>query len=439
MITIGCSFTENFIPVTEAFLHHIWKHRLFNHNNLLTDEGEPVEIVNPGYHNTGAGPDFFNAQLIIGGTHWAGNVEIHIQSSDWNRHNHHLDEAYDTCVLHVVLDNDGVTRRMNGTQIPTVQLRGRYPDYLWNNFIQLIGRQDWIACQQQLKDVDEELWSTTIQRMLMERLHHRSQYILISLEGLKNDWEECFYQYLAHNFGFQVNSMPFEMLARSLPLKILRREGANPHAIESLLYGQAGLLEKDFNDSYPTELQMHYRHFQKKYSLTPIAASAWKFMRMRPVNFPTIRIAQFAEMIRSHPSLFSIARDSEDLENILPLLSVQANGYWSDHYLFDKLSTRSEKNMGIHSIENILINTIVPFIYAWGIFTGSESAREKALEFLFQIPAEDNSIIRKWSEMGVNIGNAGTSQALIQLKQLHCAEKKCLSCTIGSRIINTLS
>jgi hypothetical protein len=275
--------------------------------------------------------------------------------------------------------------------------------------------------------------------MLMERLQHRSQYILISLEGLKNDWEECFYQYLAHNFGFQVNSMPFEMLARSLPLRILRREGADPVAMDALLYGQAGFLEKEFVDAYPSELKFHYHHFQKKYSLTPIPASSWKFMRMRPVNFPTIRISQFADLLRANTSLFSIARDADSLENILPFLSVQAEGYWTDHFVFDKLSPKSIKNMGIHSSQNILINTIVPFIYAWGIFTGSETTVQKAIDFLFHLPAEENSILRKWKEIGVNIGNAGTSQALIQLKQLHCAEKKCLSCTIGARLINTLS
>jgi hypothetical protein len=328
---------------------------------------------------------------------------------------------------------------MNGTRIPTIELHGRYPDYLWNNFIQLIGRQEWIACQHRLSEVDEQLWDATVQRMLMERLQHRSHFILISLEGLKNDWEECFYQYLAHNFGFQVNSMPFEMMARSLPLRILRREGADPYAIDALLYGQAGLLEKDFVDAYPKQLAQHYKHFQNKYSLSPIAASSWKFMRMRPVNFPTIRISQFASLIRSNSSLFSIARDSEDLKNIIPFLSVQAEGYWNDHFVFDKRSSNSIKKIGIHSIENILINTIVPFIYAWGIFNGSEAALEKAVDFLFKIPSEENSILRKWKEVGVQCNNAGVSQALIQLKQLHCAEKKCLSCTIGSRLINTLS
>lgn len=424
--------------MTESFLHYIWKSRLFNFNQLKTIDGQEVEIVFPGTHNTNAGPDFFNAQIRIGETLWAGNVEIHILSSDWIKHEHQKDASYDSCILHVVYENDNLTRRMDGSIIPALELKGRYPNYLWDNFIALISENEWVPCSHRLNEIENAVWTNLFRVMAEERLQLKTKQILISLQGLKNDWEECFYQHLCRNFGFQINGMPFEMLARSLPLRRVRKEQGNPLNIEAFFFGQAGMLEKDFLDEYPNELKRKYRFLQAKYKLTPIHLSTWKFMRMRPVNFPTIRIAQLIILLQSVSNLFAIARDIENVKNIYRLFDTQLNDYWRDHYLFDKPSVLKNKSIGKTSIDNLIINTFVPFLYAWGTFTDTISYKEKAIALLFELSPEKNRITEKWLDCGVKAENAGDSQALIQLKQYHCSEKKCLTCSIGMKLINTL-
>ena len=424
--------------MTESFLHYIWKNRLFNFNQLKTVDGQDVEILNPGTYNTNAGPDFFNAQLRIDETLWAGNVEIHILASDWIKHDHQKDASYDSCILHVVYENDAVTRRMDGSIIPAIELKGKYPNYLWNNFIELISENEWVACSHRLNEIDEDVWKEIFDEKAEERLILKAQQIIISLEGLKNDWEECFYQYLCKNFGFQLNGMPFEMLARGLPLKILRKEQGNPVNLEALFYGQAGMLEKEFTDDYPRDLQKRFAFLQSKYLLKPIHPSTWKFLRMRPVNFPTIRLAQMVRLLQSTNNLFAIARDIEKIKDFYELFGFPIHEYWNTHYLFDKESVRKDKPIGKSSIDNIIINSIVPFLYAWGVYTASDPHKVKAREILFKLSPENNRIIEKWSNCGVNAENAGHSQALIQLKQFHCSEKKCLTCSIGMKLINTL-
>ncbi len=401
-------------------------------------DGHDVEIIHPGTHNTNAGPDFFNAQLRIDNTLWAGNVEIHVTASEWVKHEHHKDASYDSCILHVVYENDTVTRRMDGSIIPAIELKGRFPNYLWDNFIALIGENEWVPCGHRIKEIEEEVWTELFQSMAEERLILKARHILISLQGLKNDWEECFYQYLCKNFGFQLNGMPFEMLARSLPLKIVRKEQGTVGNLAALFYGQAGMLERDFLDEYPLDIKKKYQFLQSKYSLKPIHFSTWKFLRMRPVNFPTIRIAQLIVLLQNTSNLFSHARDLEKIKDFHELFSFPIDRYWSDHYLFDKNSVTKDKAIGKTSIDNLIINTIVPFLYAWGTFTDSEAYKLKAKSFLFELSPENNRIIEKWEQCGVKAENAGDSQALIQLKQYHCSEKKCLTCSIGMKLINTL-
>ena len=424
--------------MTETFLHYIWKNRLFNFNQLKTVDGQDVVILHPGTYNTNAGPDFFNAQLRIDDTLWAGNVEIHILASDWIKHAHQKDASYDSCILHVVLENDAITRRMDGSIIPAIELKGKYPNYLWNNFIELISENEWISCSHRLNEINHDVWQDIFEAKSEERLVLKAHHILISLEGLKNDWEECFYQYLCKNFGFQLNGMPFEMLARSLPLKIVRKEQGSPVNLEALFYGQAGMIEKEFQDSYPADLKKRFEFLKSKYSLKPIHLSTWKFLRMRPVNFPTIRLAQMICLLQNTSNLFAIARDLDNVKDFYELLSFPLHKYWNSHYLFDKESVCKDKTIGQTSIDNLIINTVVPFLYSWGIFTATDSYKVKAREILFQLSPEKNRIIEKWSACGVHAENAGHSQALIQLKQYHCSEKKCLTCNVGMKLINTL-
>lgn len=406
--------------------------------NLRTDDGIVVEVIRPGQYNSGAGPDFFNAQLRLDGTLWAGNVEIHIHSSDWQRHNHHKDTSYDSCILHVVYENDATTLRMNGSRIPAIEIKNKYPTYLWENYLRLIGTRGWIACQPRIKEADENTWRITIDRMIHERFEQRTQQIFIALKGNKEDWEECFYQYLARNFGFQLNAMPFEMLARSLPLKYIKKERDHLTDIEALLFGQAGMLKEKFSEDYPEHLQKVYVHLSKKYSLKNIPFSSWKLLRLRPVNFPALRLAQFASLLNQCPTLFGALTDASSIKEISSIFEVRASEYWNTHYHFNKASSFKIKKLGISSINNILINTCIPFLYAWGRYTGTKETSEKALMFLQQLPAEDNHLIKRWKEVGVNVHSAVDSQSLIQLKILHCSEKKCLTCTIGNKLINVL-
>jgi hypothetical protein len=424
--------------VTEAFLHYIWQYRLFEMNNLRTDEGRHIEVIHPGHLNTGAGPDFFDARLRIDGTLWAGNVEIHIHASDWHRHNHHNDKAYDNCILHVVYENDAAALRTDGERLPAVEIKNKFSPQLWDNYLKLIGTKGWIPCQDRLPEIDIHTWKITIDKMILERMENRVQQIFIALKGNKDDWEECFYQFLAKNFGFQLNAMPFEMLARSLPLKIIRKERDKLDHIEALLFGQSGMLAEKFEEEYPKYLTGLYQHLAKKYSLKNIHVSAWKLLRLRPVNFPALRIAQFAVVLKECPALFSTLTNLSSVENIKSLFNISASPYWNTHYHFSKKSEFRIKRLGESSVKNLLINTCIPFLYAWGKYNGQNENMHKSVSFLSELSAEENHLVTKWKETGVHVNSAVDTQALTQLKIVHCSEKKCLTCSIGNKLINYL-
>lgn len=424
--------------MNEAFLHYLWQYRLFDTRHLKTKDGLSVEIVNPGHYNTDSGPDFFNAQVRLDGTLWAGNVEIHLRSSDWQRHGHHLDAAYDNCILHAVHEWDTATLRKDGTAVPTIELNSRFPAHLWENYLALLGTQGWVPCEHRLREIDRFTMENWLDRLLVERLEQKTRQILQDLTWNRNDWQETFYQHLARNFGFKINALPFELVARTLPLKYISRHRDRLFDVEALLFGQAGLLEGEFHDSYPISLITEYRHLARTYHLKAIQGSGWKYLRLRPSNFPTIRIAQFAKLLSGNDRLFSSILEVRDVAAAMSLFSVSASEYWLTHFLFDKPAEALDKKLGRASIENILVNTVVPFLFAWGIQQGNDSHRQQALDLLEKIPAEDNHFIRNWEEAGVTVKSAFHSQALLQLKLLYCTEKKCLSCAIGNKLINSL-
>jgi hypothetical protein len=425
--------------VTEAFLHYVWQNKLFDSADLISDDGQKIEIIDVGKLNTDAGPDFFNARLLIDGTLWAGNVEIHIRASDWLKHNHHFDLAYENCLLHVVFEIDCSIYRIGGTRIPALELKNKVPDFLWDNYLLLLNGNEWIPCKNRMNEVEKDMISKCKEEMIIERLDSKAQRILGHVKSNKDDWEETMYQQLAFNFGFQINAQPFEILARSLPLKIIGKESCTTMELEALLFGQAGFLSVDFEDAYPRKLQEIYLRYVRKYNLKCSSASSWKLLRMRPVNFPLIRIAQFAAFLNSTPSFFKKVIDTENVLAISTLFSIQASGYWETHFHFDKPSSYSKKRLGKGSVTNILINSVVPFLYAWSIFNGESHYREKALLLLKSLPAEENRLIDRWIEAGLTVETAVESQALIQLQTKHCMEKKCLTCTIGTELINRLS
>jgi hypothetical protein len=423
--------------MTEAFLHHLWKFKLFDRSRLLTTEGETIEVLNTGQHNSDAGPDFFNAQIKIGGTTWAGNVEIHLKSSDWNRHRHTSDASYNNVVLHVVYEHDEEVYSSEKTKMITLELKDRFNPGLFQNYLDLVEGIRWIPCEDHLTGVGEFVFDKWLERLLIERLEKNTNSIFVSLKQNMNNWEETFYHHLARTFGFKTNALPFEMLAKSLPLSVLSKHKDHLNQVEALLFGQAGLLEKEFRDGYANDLRKEYEFLKGKFQLAPNDGSSWKFLRLRPSNFPTIRIAQFAMLIHRSSRIFLRIIEVENIRALIPFFIVPVSEYWESHYIFDKVSAEREKSLGEDAALHILINTVVPFVFAYGKYRNEESFQNKALAFLEELPPEKNSIISNWSRLGITSLNAARTQALLQLKNEYCSQKKCLLCSVGNRIINS--
>ncbi|MFD0792942.1 DUF2851 family protein [Mucilaginibacter litoreus] len=422
---------------TEDFLHYVWQFRLFNRINLRTTEGEELEIYSVGLHNKNAGPDFQNARIRIGETTWAGNAEIHIASSDWQRHGHTADGAYDNVILHVVYNDDVPLLRTDGKRVPTFELKDRISADLHHRYHGLVfGNQSIIPCEGSISAVDGITMQNWLTRILVERLEKRSEVVITALNQNRGDWEETFYQFLAANFGFKVNALPFELLAKSLPQNILAKHKNNALQIEALVFGQAGFLNEDFADAYPLALKQEYAFLQKKYKLTPIENHLWKFMRMRPQNFPTIRLAQFAGLIMQSHHLFSKILETGDVKMLRGLFAdIKVNQYWETHYRFDKESKPSAKSLGAASIDTILLNTVVLFLFSYGRHLQLQHFTSRALKLLENIPAEQNNITSDFVNLGLNIRSAFESQAFIELKNSYCNYKKCLQCGVGIKIL----
>ena len=419
----------------EDFLHYLWRLKKFELNQLKTTDEEKIKILNFGLHNHDAGPDFSNTLIQIADTLWAGNVEMHLKSSDWNKHRHDKDPAYENVILHVVYEEDQVIFRRSGERIPCLELKHRIPEKLAKNYLQLMKKENWIPCQKHLPKVQEITRNIFLDNVLVERLVEKTQVIAKRLQENKGDWEISFYHLLAKNFGMKVNAIPFEQLARQTPYRILLRHKTNLLQLEALLFGQAGLLSASFIDKYPQKLQKEYLFLQRKYQLQPLQESSWKFLRMRPANFPTIRIAQFAQLIWKSAYLFSkiiMAKNIKEIENVF---QIELANYWLDHYSFDKKSKKRKKSLGKSSIQNILINTIVPFLFYYGQQKGESKYKEKALGFLEKLGPEKNKHLKRWESLGFKANSAHQSQALLQLKKSYCNRQRCMQCAIGNAIL----
>jgi len=374
-------------------------------------------------------------KVKIGDTTWAGNIEMHVMSSDWIKHRHNNDEAYENVILHVVLEEDLVVYRSNAERLPCLELRKRIPLKLANTYQKLKNNEYWIPCQHHFFEVGDLAKNMWLDRMMIERLEQKTKLIELELARNQNDWEETFYWFLARNFGVKVNAEPFEWLAKSLPLKILTKHKNNLLQVEALLFGQAGLLETDFKDDYPNQLKKEYNFLRKKHQLQPINSVAWKFLRLRPANFPTIRIAQFARLIHQSVHLFSKILEITRVEEIEKLFKVELTDYWKDHYIFDKSSLPRNKSLGRTTIHLLIINTIAPFLFFYGSQRDIKEQRDKALRLLEQLPPETNKIISGWKQLGMKPCSAYDTQALIQLKNAYCNSSECMNCSIGNAIL----
>ncbi|MFW5835491.1 MAG: DUF2851 family protein [bacterium] len=421
--------------MTEDFLHYIWRYGLFT--PLSTKTMRDIEVLDPGEPNRDSGPDFFNARIRTGELILAGNVEIHINASDWIKHGHGSDKAYDSVVLQLVLNNDADVRRTSGEIIPTAELR--FDQRLHDNYKQLINNTFWIACEPFIRAVEASVIKNWIEEQSYRRLERKSAIILKMFRNNRNDWQETFYQQLARNFGFRLNGWAFEMLARSLPLKILLRHRDNLCHLEAMLFGQAGFLEAEDGDNYYQTLKNEYHFLQNKYRLKPLEKHLWRFLRLRPANFPSLRIAQFASFIHRTPGFFASAIEKKDMETLSEFFRVSASGYWDNHYIFGKYSEKSVKTTGLFAIRSIIINTVVPFLYFYGNYRKISEIATRGVNFLKEMPPENNSLISRWKSIGITPDSAFSSQGLLQQKSEICSYRKCLFCGIGSHIIKNTS
>lgn len=420
--------------MTEEFLQFVWEQRLYDTAGLTTVSGEKVKVLEPGVRNGDAGPDFFNARVRIGRTLWAGNIEIHRQSSDWYRHGHHDDGTYGTIILHVVHKHDRPVFRPDGQEIPTLELSS--PPRLIDNYRQLTEATTWIPCQERFRQVDRFSLKIGYNRLMIERLEEKTAGITSRLRSNGNNWEETFYQLLARNFGFHTNALPFDMLARALPSPIAAKHRDNMEQLEALYFGMSGLLHEELlGDDYFLQLRQEFGYLAAKYHLRPVAGHLWKFMRLRPVNFPTLRIAQFAALLHHNGTLFSRIMETDTMDGLRPLFSVAASDYWTSHYRFNTPSKPSVKHLGDEALSNLVINTLVPFLFVYGEETSAHHLKDRALAWLDELPAEENAIITRWSALGATPETAFESQALLQLKNRYCNRKRCLDCHIGTRLI----
>ncbi|MDG1475890.1 MAG: DUF2851 family protein [Vicingaceae bacterium] len=422
----------------EDFLHYIWKYKLFNTSNLVTSNGEVIKLINFGLHNTDAGPDFFNGKIEVGETIWAGNIELHVNSSDWIKHKHQIDKAYDNVVLHVVYNNDQQILDKEGNVIPTLELKDLIEDSLIKKHNKLIHQSgSGIACGRQIKTIDTFTINTWLNRLAIERLERKSAEIQSTLKLNKNNWEETFYEYLFKYFGLKVNALPFELLAQNTALKIIEKHHTI-FSIEALLYGQAGYLENNLEDEYYTILKKEYHFLKTKFDLTPLDKSVWKMLRLRPSNFPTIRISQLANLLSNQTRLFAKIIEAETAKELQTLFNIKASDYWDTHYQFGEVvENDTSKKIGIATVNTIIINVIVPFTFVYGKAKQNEQLVEKALKLLESLKTENNVIIRNWADLGVKSSNAMESQSLIELKNNYCSQKKCLICSIGNKILQS--
>lgn len=423
--------------MNESFLHYVWQLVYFDTSNLLTTEGEKLQIIKQGNHNGNAGPDFLQAKIYIGAIQWVGSVEIHIKSSDWISHKHQTDLAYDNVVLHVVWENDKQIRHADGTCIPTLELKGRVDQKLIQNYRNLVNSPLAIACEKSIQQVNSILTLSMIEQATMRRVEAKSGEVISLVNANNGDWDETTYQWLAKNFGFKVNTDTFFQLAKSLPYKLVRKHINSQLQIEALLFGQAGMLPTKTKNDYITSLFAEYNFLRSKYSLEPTINSAqWKFLRLRPANFPTLRIAQLASLLHSTQGLFSKISEGS-VSDLLSLFDAAPSHYWQSHYHFSKPSASGAHALGKSSKEILLINGIVPILIAYGKLVGDQHQIERAVELLQQLPAEKNKLISYWKQIGVEAKSAFDTQGLIEQHNQMCLKRQCLNCVVGTTLVKS--
>lgn len=419
----------------EDFLHYIWKHQMFSNNNLSTTKNNKIKIKKPGLHNYNSGPDFLNAEIVIDALRWVGNVEIHVKSSDWYVHQHEKDINYDSVILHVVWEDDVEVFDANENAIETLELKGLVALELLSNFRKLMSRKEqWIPCEKSIATIDSFVFDNWKTRLYFERLEEKSTLINQLLLASNNDYEAVLFKLLTKNFGLKNNGEAFLSLANSIDFSIIRKEQNHVLKLNALLFGQAGFLEQELEENYFKSLKKEYEYLKHKHKLLPIANGQFQFFRMRPTNFPTIRIAQIAALYHKNQSMFSVLMKIEKAEDFYKLFSVDLSDFWKTHYTFQKESPSKIKRITKTFVDLLLINTIIPLKFNY-LKSRGEVDENEFISVLKQLKSENNSIILKFSECQIKAKNAFDSQALLQLKNNYCAKKQCLQCAVGNVIL----
>lgn len=423
----------------EQLLHYVWKHKLFPLTELSTTQGRRVEVIDPGLHNSNAGPDFFNAKVKINGMLWVGNIEIHDKASDWVLHGHDKDERYDNVILHVCGCVDAEVMNSKGEYLTQMVLS--VPDSVINNYKELLSVDQYPPCYQiipSLARLTVHAWMSALQT---ERLSQKTEAIEERVKRCNGDWENAYFVTLARNFGFGINGDAFEEWALHIPLHAVDHHRDDLFQIEAIFMGQAGLLELDtiperyqkdaLNDGYFAKQRKEYQYLAHKFGLKPMDYKLWRFLRLRPQNFPHIRISQLAYLYHQRRASLSQLLETYSVKDAKEVLATAVTPYWETHYTFGSTSVRNDKNLSPFSLNLLCINTVVPILFAYGRHRGEEKYCDRAFDFLEQLKPENNHIIRLWQQCGLVVENAGDSQALIQLKKEYCDKKECLRCRFG--------
>jgi hypothetical protein len=422
----------------EDLLHYLWKFKKFDTLHLKTSNEQEITIINVGQYLEQAGPDFFNAQMIIGNQKWAGNVEIHLKSSDWYVHHHEKDAAYENVILHVVWEHDTEVFRKNNSEIPVLELKSYVDKEVLTNYQRLVSPKSWIFCEKQLSDLDDFVLKNWQERLFFERLERKSKAIYDLLEETNKDWEAALFCMLAKNFGLNTNGETFLKIAKAIPFSIIRKESFEVENLEALLFGKSALLDSEKEDAYFKDLKFRYFYLLHKYQLESDNEGQLQFFKHRPDNFPTIRLSQLAHLYHLHQNLFSKINSNYSIESIYQLFQVSTSTYWETHYQFDKVSPKKTKKLSKSFVDLLLINTIIPIQFAYAKSLGKEIA-EDLMAILVAVSPEKNSIIDKFASFGVLSNSAFDSQSLLQLKNEYCNKGKCLDCAIGMELLKKSS
>lgn len=422
-------------PHGEDLLQFIWEQQLFVRQDLTTVEGHTVEVVKPGRLQPNSGPDFQDGRVRLDGQLFAGNIEVHVRASEWFLHSHHEDPAYDNVILHIVHTYDMDVRTSKGGRIPTLVLGDRISKASLVAYERLMHTKAWVPCEGSIGSVDPARIDFWLERLLVERLERKTEDVEQTMARCSGNEAEAFHQHLAAGFGFKVNAEPFAQLARALPLKVLLKYRDDAFRTEALVLGTAGLLQVDFVDEHPRRLQEEFKALAALHGLKPLSPAIWKFGRLRPANFPTVRVVQFARLFTKVDGAFSRLLEQERAADLVTLLEVEADGYWRDHWLLDKSAKPEPKRLGRTAAELLVINVIVPFLFAVGRVRGKPEVADRALGLLEQLPPEANNIVEGWESLGIHASTAARTQPLLELKNEYCGQRRCLHCVIGTELL----